>query len=176
MTIIQPTRKDIGEFFRLGLLARLCEPSAVVSWADSVVVAEPRPHIAFIELCLAGSQPLTSVVTLLADVPGRATLDLPIQMLLGHSWRLVATGVFSAGEILLRLYRFSRMEGDFPEDIYFTLSGYEDALCLAEDEVCGSVADLEQGFLGFLADYKAYVPTFPPVTPNPALQRTGCGD
>lgn len=161
MTIAKPTRKDIAEFFRLGLLARLCQPSAVVSWADSIVVAEPRPHIAFIELCIAGSQPLSCIVTLLADVPGRGAPELSARMLLGHAWRLVTAGILTAEEVLFRLYRFSRMEDGFPEDVHFTLSGYEDAFCLAEDEVHGSVADVEQGFLGFLADYKAYVPDIP---------------
>ena len=124
------------------------------------MAAEQSPHIAFIELCIAGSQPSSTIQTLLADVPGQATPDLPVQMLLGHSWRLVTAHVVSAEQILLRLYGIARAVS-FPEDIYYTLSGYEDVLSLARDGVYGTVANVAHEFLGFLADYKSYAPDLP---------------
>jgi hypothetical protein len=129
---VQPTRKDIAEFFRLGLLAGVCEPALVAQWAESIVAADLHPHIAFIELCISGSQSTGIIQRLLADVPNQATPDLPVRMLLGHASRLVATHIFSPEELLLRLYRIANLE-TFPEHIYFEFVRLEDDLSLAQD-------------------------------------------
>ena len=157
MTATEPSRKDIAEFFRLGLVARICEPSSIARWADSIVAAEPSSHIAFIELCLAGSQPASSVQTLLDAVPGQATPDLPFQMLLGHSSRLLTANIFTAEQLLRRLYGLVRLEAP-EEDIYWKLSGFEDELSLARDGVFGTVADAAQHIADFLTDYEQYAP------------------
>jgi hypothetical protein len=157
MTATVPARKDIAEFFRLGLVAGICEPSSIARWADSIVAAEPSPHIAFIELCVAGSQPASSVQTLLGAVPGQTTRDLPFRMLLGHSSRLLAAHNFTAEQLLLRLYDLARLES-LHEGIYGDLSGFEDELSLARDGVFGTVADVAQHFTRFLADYEPYAP------------------
>jgi len=117
MTATQPTRKDMAEFFRLGLLAGRCEPPAVARWEDSIVAVESSPHIAFIELCIAASQPASSVQTLLDDVPGQATPELPARMLLGFSSRLAASHTFTSEQLLLRLYGIASLE-TFPERIF----------------------------------------------------------
>jgi hypothetical protein len=147
----------MAEFFRLSLLAGLCEPSTVARWADSIVAAEPSPHIAFIELCIAGSQSASSVQTLLDDVPGHATPDFSVQMLLGHASRLVTAHVFTPEQLLLRLYHMASLE-TFPDSIYYELSAFEDELSLARDGVYGTVSEVAQDFTTFLATYDSYAP------------------
>jgi hypothetical protein len=157
MISTQPTRKDMAEFFRLSLLAGLCEPSSVASWADSVVASEESPHIAFIELCIGCSQPISTVQTLLGDIPGRPTPDLPVHMLLGHASRLAASLSFSAEELLLRLYRISSLEA-FPQSLHFDISGFEDELSLARDGIYSTPSEVARDFVAFLLDYEPYAP------------------
>jgi hypothetical protein len=157
MTATQPTRKDTAEFFRLSLLAGLCEPSSVARWADSIVAAERSPHIAFIELCIAASQPASSVQTLLDDVPGQATPELPVRMLLGYSSRLVSARAFTPEQLLLRLYGIASLE-TFPERIYFQLVTLEDDYSLVRDGVYGTLAEVTQDITTFLNEYEQYAP------------------
>jgi hypothetical protein len=157
MTATQPTRKDMAEFFRLSLLSGLCEPPAVARWADSIVASESSPHIAFIELCVAGSRPASSVQTLLNDVPGRPTPDLAVRMLLGHSSRLLSSRALTAEQLLLRLYRIASLE-TFPERIYFELVRLEDELSLARDGVYDTIAEVAQDIATFLTEYDSHAP------------------
>lgn len=160
MTATQPTQKDTAEFFRLSLLAGLCQPSAVARWADSIVGAEPSPHIAFIELCIAASQPASSVQTLLGDVPGQLTPELPVWMLLGYASRLVSSHVFTPDILLLRLYGIANLES-FPERIYFRLVTLEDCYSLARDGVYGTPAEVARDVAAFLTEYEQYAPDAP---------------
>ena len=160
MTATQPTRKDIAEFFRLGLLAGVCEPATVVQWAEQIVTEDPRPNIAFIELCVSGPQPSGVLQTLLTDVPGQATPDLPIQMLLGYSSRLIASRAFTPAQLLLRLHRISSVDA-FPERIYFELVGLEDNLYLAGKGVYGTLSEVSQHIKDFLVTFEPYTPRIP---------------
>jgi hypothetical protein len=156
MTAAQPDRKDMAEFFRLALRLGICDVPTVVRWADSIVEMEPSPHVAFIELCISGSQSSAQVLTLLHDVPGRAKLELPVHMLLGHASRVVKSQSFLAEELLIRLYHLSTHS--FPRSIYYRLATLEDEYALAKDGVYGVVAEVIQEFSAFLADYEAYAP------------------
>jgi len=157
MTARQPTRKDVAEFFRLGLLAGLCKPSTVARWADSIVTAERSPHIAFIELCIAGSQPANQVQSLLDNVPGQSTATLPVQMLLGHASRLVAAQTSPPEQVLLRIYRIASLE-TFPDGIYFDLIRLEDGLSLARDGVYGTLAEVRHDIVVFFKEYEPFAP------------------
>ena len=91
----------MAEFFRLALLTGLCEPAVVAHWAESIVIAEPVPHIAFIELCIAGSQPAIAVAALLVEVPGQASPKLPARMLLGYASRLLSDRILGPSKSFL---------------------------------------------------------------------------
>ena len=168
------TRKDVAEFFRLGLLAGVCQPAAVALWAEAIVTAEASPHFSFIELSVSASRPASALQTLLADVPGQPTPGLPFKMLLGHCSRLLALGGVTAEPLVLDLYEAARLEAP-DEDITHELSGFEDEFCLARDGVYGSMGDFARHFADFLAGFEPYAPPIQPQTPNPALERTPTG-
>jgi hypothetical protein len=157
MTVTPPTRKDMAEFFRFGLLAGLCEPSTVARWAESIVAADELPHIAFIELCIAGSQPASHVQALLHDVPGDPTPELATRMLLGHASGLISSHAFAPEQILLRLYGIATRE-TFPERVWSELVSLEDGLSLARDGVYGTLPEVATGIIEFLGNYAAYAP------------------
>lgn len=155
VTTMEPTRKDMAEFFRLSLLAGFGEPAEVIRWADSIVGAEASPHIAFIELCIAVAQPTGRLGDLLHEVPGQVTPELPVRMLLGAAARFISAHAADSERMLLRLYRVAGLE-HFPERIYFQLVSLEDAYALARDGVYGTLAEVRQDFAAFLQEYEPY--------------------
>ncbi len=159
MTDTPPGHKDTAEFFRLSLVAGLCDVSAVIPWADSVVSAEASPHIAMIELCCCGSQPLSTVQTLLSEIPGVVTPGLPVEMLLGFASHLVETGTVEPEQLLLRLHRMISLE-DFPDSISSQLDILEDGYYLAQDSVWGTVPEVLSDFSAFLKGYEQHAPAF----------------
>ncbi len=144
MTTNLPTHKDIAEFFRLALLTGLCAPAAAAQWADTIVSAEESPDIAFIELCCAGDQPVSALLTLLADVPGKAAPGMPGQVLLGHASRLLAAHTFTSDQLLPRIHGIANTE-TFPESACNELARLQEAQAFAE-------------FPAFLANYEPYAP------------------
>jgi len=157
MRATEPTHRDIAEFFRLGLLAGVCDLSAIVCWADSVLTAEPSPPYAFCDLSICESQPVSSVVCLLREVPGTPTPDLPIFMLLGFCYQLAQSGSLSLSEKLVRLHRMARTE-HFPDRIDSALTNLDEDLYLAREGIYGTVTEVERAFTDYLARYKSYAP------------------
>lgn len=154
---MQLNRKGTAEFFRLGLLTGLCAPSDVTRWADSIVAADSSPHIAFIELCVAGSQSANNILTLLKDVPGESNRDLPVLALLGWSSRLLSSQDSTPEQVLLRLYRIASSD-TFPENIYFEIMRLEDELFLAGEGIYGTPADVARDIINFLKGYESFAP------------------
>lgn len=155
MSAATPSRKDLGEFYRLGSLSGLIPISTIVEWAEGIVASDDRPHIAYIELCLAGSKSPAEVQTLLIDVPGQPSGDLAIRMLLGHAARLVASPDFLFEAVLLRLYRIANAEA-FPRPLVNSLITLEDEYSLVRDGVIGTREELRQEFTDFLRPYESY--------------------
>ena len=157
MTAIQPTRKDIAEFFRLGLLAGVCDLPSVVRWTDGIISSESSPPFAFFDLSTCESQPVSAAVGFLTEVPGERTPDLAVHMLLGHCYRLARSGAITITDTILRLYRMATTE-HFPERIYFELVRQEDAFACARDGVYGTLSEVEQSFTQFLSGFDSYAP------------------
>lgn len=153
-----PTDKDMAEFFRLGLSLGTCDVSQVVRWAEKVVEREAKPNHAFIELCLANNQTVSAVKSLLIDVPGTLTENLPLRMLLGHCWHIVSRHPEQGVRLLRPLYLLGCLE-HFESDIQDALVCLEDELCLAEDKVFGSMEDMMKRFCVFLQPFASEAPT-----------------
>ncbi len=157
MTSTRPTRKDIAEFFRLGLLAGVCDLPSVVRWADDIISSEQSSLFAFYDLSTCESQPVSAAVGFLTHVPGERTPDLAVHMLLGHCYRLALSGAICITDTLLRLFRMATTE-HFPERIYFELVRQEDAFALARDHVYGTLSEVEQSFTQYLSGFDSYAP------------------
>jgi len=154
---MQPTRKDIAEFFRLGLLAGVCDLPSVIRWTDGVISAESSPPFAFFDLSTCESQPVDAALGFLSKVPGNPTPHLAVCMLLGHCCRLTHSGAISAADTLVRLYRMAVPE-HFPERIYCELVRQEDAFSLARDHIYGSLTEVEKSFTQYLSAFDSYAP------------------
>ncbi len=160
MKATEPTHADIAAFLRFGLLTGFYDVSAVVNWAYDIAASEPDPHLAFLELCLSGSEPRSTVLSLLTHVPGAVTPDLAVHMLLGHACRLLKSRAVPAEQILLRVYGVASLN-TFPDAIYFKLMGLEDDYSLVRDGIHGTLAEVADDIATFLADYESYAPDIP---------------
>jgi hypothetical protein len=155
MASTQPTRKDIAEFFRLSLLAGVCDLPEVVRWADAVITAESSPPFAFFDLSTCESQPVNAACGLLTEVPGERTPDLAVHMLLARCYCRFQSGILPVTETLLRLYRMARAEA-FPDPIYFELVTQEDAYALARDGIYCSIPEVEKSFTDYLSRFQPF--------------------
>lgn len=160
MSEIQASLKDFAEFFRLALIAEVCDQGKVVRWVDSVIMSEVSLPFVYFDLSTSGSQPMSTVTKLLGEVPGPLTPDRPVHMLLGYCYAPVQSGDLSATELLIRLYKMADSER-FPESIYHALLTMEDQLWLARDRVYGAVEEVVEEFTAYLLQYAEYVPTLP---------------
>ena len=158
MGVPSTIHKDMAEFLRLALIARVCDRAAVVRWADEVIHSTPSPPFVFFDLSTCEPLPLETVLSFLADVPGESTPDLPVHMLLGYCHAPVKSGIFSATDILIRLYGMASAE-HFPGNIYHRLLSMEDQLSLARDGVWGTVDEIASRFTGYLSQFVAYAPS-----------------
>ena|SRR5436190_14052162 len=155
MTATKPTRKDIAEFFRLGLRVGACNLSTIVRWADEVITSEPSPPFAFFDLSTCESQPVSTALSLLIEVPGDRTPDLAVHMLLGHCYRLTRSHALNVLDVLVPLFRVSRVES-FPDDIWSELVRQEDAFADARDGVYGSLSEVQDSFTEYLSRFQHY--------------------
>lgn len=159
----EPTRRDIAEFFRLGLRAGICDVPAVVRWADAVIESEPAPHHAFAELSLCGPMRPDAVEALLTFVPGDPRPDVPHLMVLGHAGRLLDSGAVPADRLLLALHGLSKRER-FPERIRWRLINLEEDLDRARHGE-GDTAAVNRAIASFLAEYAQFAPHVPGAYP-----------
>ena len=157
MTAMQPTRKDIAEFFRLALIAGVCEVPALVRWADSIIASEQSPPFAFFDLSTCESQPVSAIVGFLREVPGSTSTDLPVFILLAHCHSLAQSGSLALTDTLVRLHRMSEGE-HFPDRVEVTLINLDEDLYLARNNIHSTVAAVELAFTGYLAHFEPYAP------------------
>ncbi len=156
----QATLKDIAEFFRLALIAEVCGQTTVVRWVDQVIASRTSLPFAFFDISTSESQPRSTTIGFLRDVPGQSTPDTPVHMLLGYCHASVELGTLTATQVLVRLYKMSVPE-HFPESIYHALLSMEDELYLAHDQVYGTVDEVVTEFTNYLGQFAAYTSMIP---------------
>jgi hypothetical protein len=157
MTATQPTRKDLAEFFRLGLRAGVCDLLSIVRWADGIISSEPSPPFAFFDLSVCESQPDSAAISFLSEVPGEHTPDVTLHMLLGHCSRLVHSGAFAPADILVRLHRLNRTE-HFPDCVDSAIRNLNEDYHLAHDGIHGTVESVARAFTDYLSRFDQYAP------------------
>jgi hypothetical protein len=74
--------KDIYQYFRMGLVTGLVEKDALIAWADKVLLREPQPDFAIVELSLSGKLPYSQLVYMLNRMQGEADYGSSLNMLL----------------------------------------------------------------------------------------------
>jgi hypothetical protein len=93
---MEPSSKDLAEFFMLALRFHILPPSAVIDWADRTIADGDIPAPWIIELALSKPK---SVVDALRRVPGEAYAGLPTRLLLDLVRRRWRSGRLTVGDV-----------------------------------------------------------------------------
>lgn len=115
MTPPPSQRKEEAEALRLGLVAGIASVADAVAWADEVIMADPRPDSAILDVSLAAKQPAFEVAKLLGAVRGPVDLERAARLLLGRMLRLLDEEPRRGGELAVSLYRLAT-NGALPDD------------------------------------------------------------
>jgi hypothetical protein len=79
-----PSTKETAEFFKMMLLAGWVQRTAVVAWADSVLVNQAEPDPALIDISMSGSRPIHEVFSSLDEVRGSLRPVIPARMFMAY--------------------------------------------------------------------------------------------
>jgi hypothetical protein len=86
-----------------------------VAWADRVIVADPRPDWAILDICVAGRRPAAEMVTLLRRVPGEADAVRVMRGVLAHLLRALDADDARAERIAHILFSLT-LAGELPHE------------------------------------------------------------
>jgi hypothetical protein len=90
--------RDLADFARKAIEFRLLGPTAVVTWADSMIAAEDAPPSWAIELSLTPDD-AHEMISRLRQVPGTPTDSLPMYLFLGLLRRKWMDGDITVGQM-----------------------------------------------------------------------------
>jgi hypothetical protein len=106
--------KEDAETLRCGLLAGYTSVPDVVAWADTVIVREPSPDPAFIEIALSEKRHPADVIALLREVRGDVNFVAVRRRLLARMLEVLQADPNQGEAIATWLYRLA-MDGELPE-------------------------------------------------------------
>lgn len=99
-----PSTREIAEFLKLLLSAQWIGHAAIIAWADSVLVSEPVPDPALIDISMSGSRPIHEVFSALGEVQGSLRPEIPVQILVAYLGVEYEAGRKNSTEITHRLH------------------------------------------------------------------------
>jgi hypothetical protein len=155
-----PTRKEVAEFFRLGLRLGLFDTSPIIKWADSIIEQEDKPDISIIDVSLAGSRGINETITCLGEIKGHLREDVPVELLLAYFRRKLVSGQLNIDSVAAMFYSLAKMP-EVTGDVAGALHVLDENLSMAEDGLCGSVEEALDDIKCFLeehGEYEQYLP------------------
>ncbi len=148
-------RKDIAEFFQLGLRLGLIERHTIEQWVDSVIAAETTVSFPFTEL--AGASHLSSAIVdeLLGEVPGAATPYRAGHVILALVRRRFLDGALTP-EATIKVIQNVSVAASLNNLEQYRADALDDALYLATSGIHGSNEEVEKGIEKFLENYSCF--------------------
>jgi hypothetical protein len=124
-------QKESAEALRFGLAAGSSSVADAVAWADRVVVEDPAPDVAIIEVALAVGRAAADVIALLGFVAGQADAITVTRRVLAGFLRELDAHPERGDEIARRLYQ-GVGQGWLPEEHFgWEASALDDEFDLA---------------------------------------------
>lgn len=145
--------KEQAEVYRVGLLLGLFKLSDVISWCDSIIMAEASPDVAIIEASISGSKGINAVSNALSEVNGEFNKRLVTKVIFRSMYDLVNRDRKQAPQVAEWLYRMAFDYGALDEEAKSEMTYYYDAIDLAVDCIYGDVEELTDRMLQFLQEY-----------------------
>jgi hypothetical protein len=101
-----PSLRETARFLAMMYLAGWIDKPALIDWADSVLIAQPKPDPALVELSMSGQKKPHEILDCLGDVPGLLRAEVPVKMLFAFADVKHEVGQIAASEIASTLLRF----------------------------------------------------------------------
>jgi hypothetical protein len=112
-------QKEDAEALRLDIQAGYATPADAVAWADRVIVEDPHPDDAVLDVSLAWRASAPDMLALLANVPGVAD---PVRVLRRHLGTMLRILDAEPGRVVTLANRLDILasRGQMPADIFGT--------------------------------------------------------
>ena len=150
------TLKTDAEVLRLGLVLGLIDRSAIVAWADELILADRAAEIpvAF-DLSTSATTPLSDVITQLGRVPGEIDPQAIGRRVAGHLRESLTTGRLDITAVARAMQRLLR-EGLAPDDDFEHMAYHaDDGVDLALSGTYGTLPAIHDDVIRFLDRYSA---------------------
>jgi len=144
--------RTIADAYYRALAHGLVTPAEVITWVDSVMEAEDKPAIAFIDAACAGDD-ANAILTALREVPGDGDRAQSNRLVIGLMKQLVACEPGAYPRVAETLYVMA-IDGDAPSaDAESSMRGFYDELDLAIDGIYGNEKQVCRDVLTFLTEH-----------------------
>ncbi|SOD02119.1 hypothetical protein SAMN05216486_10259 [bacterium JGI 053] len=156
-----PGQKQEAEALRVAITRGFAAVADAVAWADRVIVADPRPDWALLDISLAGRGSPADMITLLRDVPGEVDHESVMRDVLARMLRALDADAARAERIANSLY-WMKSDGDLPDEPFgwepYTIA---DVFALARVGTYGSRDEAVRELRRYLHAHAASEPQVP---------------
>jgi hypothetical protein len=148
---MESSHKHEAERLRLGIAGGWVPIDAAVAWADQIILEDPSPASAIIDVALAGKQSRSEVATLLARIDGETDALAARKQALGNLLDWIGQDVEKGGSAARYLYELA-CSGLIPEE-HFGWEPYAlwDTYDLARQGIYGTLNDALREVRAYLA-------------------------
>ena len=110
-----PGQKEEAEALRVAITRGFATVADAVAWADRVIVADPRPDWALLDISLAGRGSPADMITLLREVPGEVDHERVMRGVLACMLRALDADAARGERIANALYSM-KADGELPDE------------------------------------------------------------
>ncbi|MEM6845737.1 MAG: hypothetical protein AAF632_26240 [Bacteroidota bacterium] len=143
---------DLLILYKVGLQCGVLDTKALVDFADRILAKEDNPDYLFIEISLCGNDK-SRLIDVLSDFTREYRKKISGEYLFGAiRSNYIKQEIDLEGTVIL-LYKL-KDELDLTEKEEAFIYNIDDQYYLASDNVIGTVKEVENGLLNFLAKYK----------------------
>ncbi len=143
------------EVFRIGVTNKVMGTQMVVDWADAIIQQDAAPDYFIIELAMCGSRNINGMISLLSDYIGETKPIIAGRVVLGFLYQEYTSGKIDLYRVV-RTIDWLALHSDFTAEEYGFMCGVDDEYSMAVEGVYGSVADIADYVMRFLAFYQAF--------------------
>lgn len=154
--------KERAEIYRLGLISGLFSKNDVINWVDAVIEEEGNVDYALIEVSLNSSKKSEDIAAILKNVGGEFDSKIVVNIIIGLLALKYAKNHDSGSEIVTILHKLSKnIDSDvLGNDVNSIINSLNEGYYLAEQNIYGSIKDMNYDLNNFLKDYVKYAELF----------------
>jgi hypothetical protein len=150
-----PTRKDVADAYRLGVLYGIIDPRRAVAWADRIVATQDAADPAVIEVAGAWRASAGDLASLLGRVPGDADPGTVFRLVLVLVDEALSADPGRIEAMARAVSLLSTCELPMGHPLASPFIGLDDGLHLAQAGLLGTVEDARRDVLRTVRTHRA---------------------